>query len=92
MHNEYKLTETDQETILTVLHRGKYVPTICPHNTPLLIKDQYGAQMVPRVCGSMCPMFDKHDNSGVFLHCSNRQIIIENVPAPWNSTIITNIG
>lgn len=65
----YQIDENEAEDVLIKFRNGKKQPCLCPWTNALVIPDKYGIQVIPKVCGSSCPMFDVYENK-VILNCT----------------------
>lgn len=78
METKFKLKEQNNEYILTKIINEKENFCVCPFSAPVLIPGQLAGQlqMIPRVCGSNCALFEVFDNN-VVLNCSKKSFILE---------------
>lgn len=82
----FKLEKTENEDILVKIRNGKNAPTICPYSQPMVIPDKYGIQVIPRICGSNCPLFDFYENK-VILNCCGIVYDVEQQSVPENKIL-----
>jgi hypothetical protein len=78
MQTKFKVKEVNGETVLIKIIENKETIAVCPYSAPLAVPGQLQGQiqLIPRVCGFNCALFEIIENR-VYLHCNSMGYQIE---------------
>jgi hypothetical protein len=75
MEINFKIKEINGENVLIKIIDKKEVIAVCPYSAPIAVPGQLQGQiqLIPRVCGSNCALFENFNNT-VLLNCCKLNI------------------
>jgi hypothetical protein len=78
METKFKLKEVNGENVLIKINDKKETIAVCPYSSPIAVPGQLQGQiqLIPRVCGNNCPLFEIIENIA-YLHCNTLAYQIE---------------
>lgn len=79
METKFKVKEVNGETVLIKTVDKKETIAVCPYSAPIAVPGQLQGQiqLIPRVCGNNCALFEVVGNS-VLLQCCKLNIQLNN--------------
>lgn len=79
METKFKIKEVNGETVLIKTVDKKEIISVCPYSAPIAVPGQLQGQiqLIPRVCGNNCALFEIVNNT-VLLNCCKLNIQLNN--------------
>lgn len=77
METKFKVKEVNNELVLIKTNDAKETIAVCPYSAPIAVPGQLQGQiqLIPRVCGNNCALFEVLNNR-VILKCTDNSILL----------------